>query len=145
MAMTPRSVQLARTFAALAAAVALASVTAIAQSASNQGGKAWKAPRAADGHADISGVWEHNAATPLQRPDELAGRAELTDQELRDLQATAAKLFDGNGDAAFGDAIYVAALKNVLEKRRGSPRATPEPATTTRSGSSDAGSRSEPR
>jgi len=117
--MTARGVQLARTFAALAAAVALAGVTAAAQSASSQAGKTWKAPRAADGHADISGVWEHNAATPLQRPDELAGRAELTDQELRDLQATAAKLFDGNGDAAFGDAIYVAALKNVLGKEKG--------------------------
>src|SRR6185436_2221688 len=102
--MTARGVQLSRTLAALAAAVALAGVTAAAQSAS-QGSKAWKAPRAADGHADISGVWEHNAATPLQRPDELAGRAELTDEELAQLKQKAAELFDGNGDAAFGDAI----------------------------------------
>src|SRR6516164_10429321 len=101
--MTARGVQLARTFAALAAAVALAGVTAAAQNAASQGGKTWKAPRAADGHADISGVWEHNAATPLQRPDELAGRATLTDDEVAQLKAKAAELFNGDGDAGFGD------------------------------------------
>jgi hypothetical protein len=79
----------------------------------------YKAPRAADGHPDISGVWEHNAATPLERPDELAGRALLTDKEVKDLAQTAGKLFDGNGDAAFGDSIYIAALHNVLGKEKG--------------------------
>ena len=34
--------------------------------------------RSPDGHPDLSGIWEHNAATPLERPDELAGRAVLT-------------------------------------------------------------------
>jgi len=79
----------------------------------------YKAPRAADGHADISGTWEHNAATPLQRPDELAGRAELTDQELVQMERTAAQLFKADGDAAFGDSVYTATLRNVLGKEKG--------------------------
>jgi hypothetical protein len=81
--------------------------------------KTWTPPRGPDGHADLSGVWAHNAATPLERPAELAGRAELTDEELVALQRKAAELFSGDGDAAFGDAVYLAALRNVLGKEKG--------------------------
>jgi hypothetical protein len=112
-----RRVATPRTFVALLGAVSLAGATLAAQSAAPK--TKYVAPRAADGHADISGVWEHNAATPLERPDELAGRATLTDAEVKDLAQTASKLFDGNGDAAFGDAIYIAALHNVLGKQKG--------------------------
>jgi hypothetical protein len=114
-----RRVATVRTFIALIAAGSLAGVTLAAQSAAPKNGKAWTPPRAADGHPDISGVWEHNAATPLERPDELAGRALLTDTEVTQLKQKAAELFDGNGDAAFGDAVYIAALHNVLGKEKG--------------------------
>jgi len=114
------------TVGALAAAIAalsLAAVTVRAQTAAKAPAgtekKAWKAPLAADGHPDLSGVWAHNSATPLERPAELAGRALLTDQELAALKRKAAELFNGNGDAAFGDAIYLAALKNVLGQEKG--------------------------
>jgi hypothetical protein len=113
------------TVGALTAAIAglsLAAVTVRAQTAAKAPAateKAWKAPLAADGHPDLSGVWAHNSATPLERPAELAGRALLTDQELVALKRKAAELFNGNGDAAFGDAIYLAALKNVLGQEKG--------------------------
>ncbi len=104
---------------ALIAAVSLAGVTVAAQTATSKNDSASVVPRASDGHPDISGIWEHNAATPLERPDELAGRATLTDAELAQLTKTAAELFSGDGDAGFGDSVYVAALRNVLGKEKG--------------------------
>ncbi len=103
---------------AFVASVSLVSVT-VAGQAPAPAGKSWTAPRAPDGHPDISGTWEHNAATPLERPDELAGRATLTDEELAAMQATAGKLFGGDGDAAFGDSVYLATLRNVLGAQKG--------------------------
>jgi hypothetical protein len=64
----------------------------------------------------VSGAQRGHAA---ERPDELAGRATLTNEELQQLKQKAAELFDGNGDAAFADAVYIAALHNVLGKEKG--------------------------
>jgi len=66
----------------------------------------WKAPRTADGQPDLQGVWANNTATPLERPKELEGRTSLTDQEVAAMRKKAAELYNGNGDAAFGDTIF---------------------------------------
>jgi len=68
--------------------------------------KNWTAPRAPDGHADIQGVWSNNNATPMQRPQYLAGRATLTDAEVTAMRKKAAELYDGSGDTEFGDTIF---------------------------------------
>jgi hypothetical protein len=73
--------------------------------------KAWTAPRAPDGHPDISGVWSHNSATPFERPKELEGREFLTEQEVANLKKNAAELFNGDTDAAFGDQVFLSALR----------------------------------
>jgi hypothetical protein len=39
------------------------------------------APRAADGHPDLSGVWTNVTITPLERPRDLAGKEYFTEQE----------------------------------------------------------------
>jgi hypothetical protein len=72
--------------------------------------KSYKAARTVDGQPDLQGVWANNVATPLQRPKALEGRATLTDQEVVALQEAADKLFNGGGDAAFGDQVFEAAL-----------------------------------
>jgi hypothetical protein len=105
------------------AAVSLQGMTLAGQTAARptpKTEKAWTPPRGPDGHADLSGVWSHNSATPLQRSQELAGRALLTDEEVAALKREAARLFGGGeGDAAFGEGVYLAALHNVLGKEKG--------------------------
>ena len=75
--------------------------------------KSWTMPRTPEGHPDISGIWSHNAATPLERPKELADRATLTEDELASLKAHASELFNGETDAAFGDSVFLAALRSA--------------------------------
>jgi len=113
--MTHRSVSL---LGALAVAVALVCLVmpVSAQSgkaAATPAAKAWAPPRAPDGHPDISGVWAHNAATPFERPKELAGREFLTPEEVANLKKNAAELFNGDTDAAFGDSVFLAALRKT--------------------------------
>src|SRR5260370_36371104 len=74
----------------------------------------WTPARTLDGHPDLQGFWANNNATPLERPKELAGRPTLTDQELAAMKKKAHELFSGNGDAAFGDTVYLTVLANVL-------------------------------
>ncbi len=86
-----------RYFAAL---LLLAACPAVAQKP-----KAWKAPRTPDGHPDLQGVWSNATITPLERPEELAGKAVLTDQEVREyerrtLQANNRDRRDGVGTDA---------------------------------------------
>jgi len=74
----------------------------------------WTAPRTADGHPDLQGVWANNIATPLERPREVEGRVLLTDPEVAALRKKAHELFGGgNSDAAFGDSVYRTVWANV--------------------------------
>ena len=70
----------------------------------------WTAPRTGDGQPDLQGVWANNSATPLERPEQLAGRETLTEEEQAALAERARELFGGAGDAAFGDGVYQAVL-----------------------------------
>ena len=76
-------------------------------------GATYKAPRTPDGQPDLQGVWANNDATPLQRPTELAGRQFLTEAEVASLKRRAAELFNGETDAAFGDSVFLAAIKEA--------------------------------
>ena len=121
--MNPRNLSLT----ALAVVFPLASGPALAQSKTPEGVLTasykmpnYKAPRTADGRPDLQGVWANNNATPLQRPKELEGKEFLSEQELTALKRAADDLFkDGNSDAAFGDAVFLAALANAQGKMKG--------------------------
>ena len=92
-----------------AVALVLVSTDAVAQPASDE----WQVPRTADGRPDLAGVWANNAATPLERPDELTGKTTFTAEELADLKESAVRLFGGADDAAFGDGVFDAVLANA--------------------------------
>jgi hypothetical protein len=93
----------------------LAAGTAAGQTRTASQAQTVNVPRSFDGHPDISGVWSHNAATPFERPKELEGRATLTDEELANLKRNAAELFNGETDAAFGDSVFLAALRGAKD------------------------------
>ena len=103
---------------AVAAIVLMVPVAAAAQS-SAPASDGWTVPRTADGHPDLQGIWASDSATPLQRPEELADKAILSDEEVATLQARAAELFNGETDAAFGESIFLAALADRQDYQSG--------------------------
>ena len=106
----------------LTALLAMAQGQVVSQTAPSKatGSKqTWAPPRTPDGHPDLQGFWANNNATPLERPEELVGRATLSDEELAAMKKKARELFSGNGDAAFGDTVYLTVLANVRGTKTG--------------------------
>ena len=92
------------------AVVAFAGTAGLPVAASAQSG-AYSPPRTAAGHPDLQGIWGNNSVTPLERPDAVANKATLTEEELARVEATANALFAQDaGDAAFGDQFFNVAL-----------------------------------
>ena len=102
---------------ALVALGQLAPSSVAAQSA--VGRQPWTQPRTPEGRPDFQGVWVNNIATPLERPEALAGRATLTDTEVAAMKKKAHELFSGQGDAAFGDSVFNAVWANLTGVRSG--------------------------
>ncbi len=72
----------------IASMIAVAATLALAPAMSaGQAPEGWTAPRTADGHPDLQGIWANDSATPFQRPETLGDRATLTDEELAAMQA----------------------------------------------------------
>ena len=55
------------------------------------GAKTWTAPRTPDGRPDLQGIWNFATITPLERPDTLAGKQVLTDEDIAKVEAAGAE------------------------------------------------------
>ncbi|MDA1076218.1 MAG: hypothetical protein O3A63_15885, partial [Proteobacteria bacterium] len=66
----------------LLACLLLLTLSAVSQTADSD----WQVPRTPSGRPDLQGVWANNSATPLERPDALAGREKLTPDEINTLR-----------------------------------------------------------
>ena len=71
----------------------------------------YTAPRNAEGQPNLSGIWSNNRATPLQRPEQLAGKTTLSDEELAELTSKIQEFRDAEqaGDL-LGDRLIQQAL-----------------------------------
>src|SRR5579872_3626496 len=84
-----------------AAALALINSTALLA----QPGNSWTAPRTADGHPDLQGIWTNATLTPLERPAALASKPTLTAAEAQALAKRNIEAFniDRRGGGAESD------------------------------------------
>ena len=112
---------------AVAALVLMVPVAAVGQSSAPTT-DGWTVPRTADGQPDLQGIWASDSATPLERPEELADKSTLSEEEVATLRARATELFNGETDAAFGDSVFRAVLadRDDFKSRDGVTEKTPE-------------------
>jgi hypothetical protein len=92
--------------AVVAAIVAAAGAVLVGQSKySTTPPAGWQVPRTPDGKPDLQGVWGNNNVTPMVRPRQWKDKTELSDAEVEELKALAAKSVDEGGDAIFGNFV----------------------------------------
>ncbi len=99
--MTRRSSPAAGIRLACAALVVLSAGAALAQTAekAKPAAKSFVAPKTAWGEPDLQGLYTNKTITPLERPAQFAGEAELTDEQIADLEQRAASRSVDNGRA----------------------------------------------
>lgn len=81
-------------------AILFASVPLVAQTAkpAAKASKGYTAPKTPWGDPDLQGQWPATANIPMQRPANLGTRATLTDEELKQREAQAARTAEGDSE-----------------------------------------------
>src|SRR5262245_50384747 len=78
----------------IAVAIALLLFTQVVP-AGQSSKKTWPPPRTPYGQPDLQGIWDYRSATPLQRPQQFAGKEFMTEAEAAEYERRAAEREDG--------------------------------------------------
>ena len=78
----------------------------------------WTPPRTPDGQPDLQGIWNNSTLTPLERPEELADKEFLTEEEAAGLEQ---ETIDRNERLANRPAERTTAADNVDARADGTP------------------------
>ncbi len=90
----------------IASTCALVAAIALVWSASGPaGGQTWSPARTPWGDPDLQGIWTNQTSTPLERPNELGGRAALSEEEAEEREE-AARLSSDNAPRAGDPGTY---------------------------------------
>ena len=81
------------------ATLAVASIPLVASAQSSN----WTAPRTADGHPDIQGIWTNATLTPVERPTAFDGKDVLTSEEAAAFETTSAEQRDASDRFVLGN------------------------------------------
>jgi hypothetical protein len=82
--------------------------------------RAWTPPKTGWGHPDLQGVWNNATSTPLERPNELGGKAELSDEEAASIEEEAVRRRDAPppaGDPGTYNAFWSDTGRGGVNKR----------------------------
>ena len=100
-------------------AVSLAPVFVAAQSPTAAAAQAYTPPQTPWGEPDLQGIWSRNSEAPLERPEEYAGRAFLTDEEVAALDTKSALEPTRTGPPPAGNpGTYNAVFNSILKRSR---------------------------
>ena len=92
--MSTRVLGLAVAAAALAAPIVLIGQTQTAAARATAAPATYTVPTTPWGHPDLQGTWDYRSITPLERPQQFGTREFLTDEEVKEMEARAAKRMD---------------------------------------------------
>ena len=81
--------------------------------------KTWTQPRTPDGQPDLQGIWSNATTTPLERPNGLAGKDVLNDEETAELQKETSENRNTDHRRGIGTEADVASAYNEVWWDRG--------------------------
>ena len=100
------------------ASVSVVAMVVVVVSLSAVPAAAQTAPRTAWGQPDLRGIWDFRTITPLERPEELAEKEFLTEEEAANLEQ---EVVDRNTDLANRPALRTAVTESVDRGEEGAP------------------------
>ena len=86
----------------LAAVIVIVSTTSVPVAGQTSAEHEWTSPRTPWGDPDLRGIWDFRTLTPLERPQELEGKAFLTDEEADEFEARRVQRLDKDRRTADG-------------------------------------------